>query len=198
LPDSKAFSVYRLTSGRFVIASSHLAGREHTGRGGECIYTHLVVLSRDDYQLFAFNPLPILRAIDQTPNLKTETRLNPFSISLPANPDRENAFDLDETTIHHLCLIVSSLAKNQRLIVSNCPNAFSLLACLLTAVEPSLREKLTFSFGLNYSPSRNFGLMFLDHDDPQTRRLVRGQNIDWLNLSDPNNRSNCPLLRRLD
>jgi hypothetical protein len=199
-PNSKAYAVYRLTSGRFVFACSCLAGHEHTARG-ERIYTHLVVLKSDDYQFFAFNPLPILQAIDQNPNLKPESRLELFALVLPTSAESVNTSDNtsepDEITINHLCLIVSSLSKNQRLIVTNIHDDFSFLNCLLNALAPSLREKLTFSFGLNYSPSRNFQLIFLNRDDPQTRRLIRGQNIEWLNLSDPEHRPTCPLLRPL-
>jgi len=195
--DSKAFAVYLLSSGRVVIASSRLAGREHTARGGERIYTHLVVLNHDEYKLFAFNPLQILQAIDQTPNLKPEARLNRFSISLPENFESGNSCEPDETMMNHLCLIVSSLLKGQRLIVSNSSNTFALLKCLLNGLSLSLREKITFSFGLNYSPSRNFQIIFLEQDDPQTRRLVRGQNIEWLNLQDSENRVKCPILRWL-
>ena len=43
-PTAVACSFYRLSTGRHCVASSRYAGVEHTGRGGQRVYTHLVLL----------------------------------------------------------------------------------------------------------------------------------------------------------
>jgi hypothetical protein len=53
---------YSLSSDRFCIAASHHAGAEHSGRGGQRVYTHNVIVSGDDLAKCGFNPFTIIRA----------------------------------------------------------------------------------------------------------------------------------------
>ena len=48
-PEVVGASFYSLPSGRLCVALSCLAGAEHTGRGGQRVYTHSVVFAAGDF-----------------------------------------------------------------------------------------------------------------------------------------------------
>ncbi len=56
-----AASIYKLTSGRLCVALSCSAGAEHTGRGGQRIYTHSVVFAAEEFAHCGFNAFHVLR-----------------------------------------------------------------------------------------------------------------------------------------
>ena len=71
---------YCLSSDRFCIALSHHSGAEYTGRGGQRVLTHNVIVSGDDLAKCGFNPFTIIRAL---PPAADSAKLPP-SGALPA------------------------------------------------------------------------------------------------------------------
>jgi len=76
--DTPAFAFYSLPSGRLCAACSCFAGAEHTGRGGQRVYTHSAVFSAKSFEEFGYNPFHVLRAMQR--DRVTEPKLNPQPI----------------------------------------------------------------------------------------------------------------------
>ena len=82
---------YPLPSGRFCVALSCPAGAEHTGRGGQRVYTHNVVIRADDWSLLGYNPFNVLRAMAAagltTPQLTPPAVLPALGLSVETSAD---------------------------------------------------------------------------------------------------------------
>ncbi len=88
--DASALLAFPLRGGRHCVAISRYAGMEHTGRGGQRVHSHIVVLDQQDYHQFAFNPVRVhaalAQAVGDVPIIETSAMLEPLSLSmLPAD-----------------------------------------------------------------------------------------------------------------
>jgi len=87
-PDPVGLSSYRLGSGRHCITYCCHAGREHTSRGGQRVYSHMVLLDPSSYRLFNSDPVRVHAALGEVvsrlgPLLKPPARLEPLSLDIP-------------------------------------------------------------------------------------------------------------------
>jgi hypothetical protein len=199
LNQAVGLSSYGLSAGRHCVGYSCYAGTEHTARGGQRVYTHLVVLDRETFRKFDFNPLPIHRAlgniVGETPDLKPANRLNSISLQLPKDTGAVREITIP---VEHVCAVASVLLNRDRLIAVGSVDPFGLLDWVLQVLAFPTRESLSVSIGLNFTPARKTQLTFLDEGDAQTQRLIRGQDIHWLNLSATADLPASPYVRWLD
>jgi hypothetical protein len=176
---------FRLTTGRFCIGYSCYAGTEHTARGGQRVYTRLAIIDHATFRQFGFNPLPIhailANVVGPSPSLKTSDRLDPLLLTTSYSSS-------DVAEISCTAKMISSLIKrileSRQVIAAGYMDQKNVLGWTIGLLPYSMREYLGVSIGLNYAPARKFQLTFLDRDDGQTKRLIRGQNIDWLEPAD--------------
>ncbi|NLE29017.1 MAG: hypothetical protein GX629_05040 [Phycisphaerae bacterium] len=180
-PDATAILSFPLTTGRFCIGYSCYAGTEHTARGGRRVYTRLAILDKETFRKFDFNPLPIhailAGVVGPTPSLNIPNRLDPLILSPQACSSPLIRMSSSAQTIGTFIKLV---LESRQIVAAGYPDPETILNWTITLVTFEFRAKLSVSIGLNYVPARKLQLTFLDHDDGQTKRLVRGRNIDWL------------------
>ena len=83
---------YCLPSGRLCVARSCYAGAEHTGRGGQRIYTHNCIFDASDFPSWGYNPFDVLRSMMESgttsPQLSPPPVLPQLQLSLTPDTHR--------------------------------------------------------------------------------------------------------------
>jgi len=177
---------YPLKSGRYCVACSRYAGTEHTARGGQRVYTHLILLDDESYRHFDLNPARIqaavVRAVGETLTLKPAA-LDPvlLAIQSTALPETYATY----TPIDVICRMAAALLEDKRTVVNGSDPATEILDKTLFILPFSVRQRLSASVGLNFSLSRHIQLSVIHGNTSETQRAIRGQGIEWLDLQAP-------------
>jgi len=184
-------SSYRLTTGRYCIGYSCYAGTEQTCRGGNRVYTHIAILDREAFEQFKFDPVLVHAAIGQAIGnsriLNPVTRLDPLELVIPEQ-NLQPPFQMD-----HVCQIIESALSNNLSIVVDAPSPFETFQWLLMAIPASIRECVSVTIGLKFSLARHIQLTFIEHDQGETKRIIRGHNIQWHDMEAPAPKSAWPV-----
>jgi hypothetical protein len=175
---------YPLPGGRLCIAASRHAGAEHTGRGGQRVYTHNFVVSGADFEAIGFNPFNLLRAI---PPMTTEMFNTPGG-AIPALELTVNAASASRMTSQCSVLLPVGvrLAAVQQLLegkptVLNLPCDWQAWAeALLLSIPAPLRTKVSFAAGLRFSAARPHTLSILRDEKNTVKGRVAPQGICFL------------------
>lgn len=192
---ARGLASYSLQSGRHCVAGSRCAGLEHTARGGERVYTDIVVLHRADYERFGFDPLAVVAALaregDSDVNLKLPVQLPPVSLT-PAPPAEKNsastAGGLDAPDVDRLIHILSVMMRRSRLVVPGVVEPWAVLRTLLSGMPPAVRKALSTSLGLRLSPARPFQLVLMQTPLSEVRKLLHSDEAalcEWSSLGRP-------------
>jgi len=185
-PHSVGLLSYSLSSGRYCVAYCCNAGREHTARGGQRVYAHMVLLSPADFAAFAHNPVRVHALLAEFvtrngPMLKPAPRTERVALPIPqpiwgkgcagyrppASPE-EAAW---------IWTLADALQSSQRLILAGTQEPLRLLEWAVLCLKPRARRRVDASAGLKYAPGRKMQLVLLAKDDPQIQRLIAGQDI---------------------
>lgn len=184
------FLVVCLGSKRVAVGWVRRAGTEHTGRGGERIHTHFVILRADQYGRFACNPLRVLAELDsavgKVPLLPEKKLMAPLSLQAdPAivafplsDPERESELATPQTP----CLLAGLLMDRQSVLLVAPTHAREVLEWSLMILPIAHRAELPLSFGLRFTPARSRGLTVVSSADSATLRAVRGHPIRLLGV----------------
>ncbi len=177
-----------LASGRFAIGVVRLAGREHTGRGGERVHTHFAILGDKQYSRFAANPLRVetalMAVVGGEPRLDVTERLT--SLRLDARPPTA-VFPVSEPRAESglsdpslLLAIVDTLLARRAVLLIARGHAREVLEWSLLLLPVGLRRMAGVSLGLRFAPARGLACTVLPCPDPATSRAVRGHPIQVL------------------
>lgn len=181
-------SFYRLPSDRFCVALSCEAGAEHTGRGGERIYTHNLIFDSEIFQRLGYNPFTLARAFvakgEFVPVLNPPVSLNEIEFDL-------EAFAKGFQPGFHPSLvetigpaILDRILRQDNLII-NLPDQWVETAeLLLLGIPGPLRYQVSLAAGLRFSLGRGHQLHLLFDDSPRTRASIIGQKIEIVDVSD--------------
>lgn len=171
---------YRLASGRQVVACCTPAGQEHTGRGGCRVYTHLAILTQDDYLAFYSNPILVHAAlalvIERTgPCLSPPSRLDPMFLA----PVREPAaFPRPCVQTTWLWAMVSQLlTDNRTTILTGLADWRTWLGWLWFMLPRDMRASVDVSVGLKYAPARGMRLVLMPDQSAPGRSLPTGKDV---------------------
>ncbi len=171
---------FRMNSGRFCVGHCSYAGTEQTGRGGNRVYTALVILDRAGFDRFDLNPVRVHSALGRAAGTKKVLdplpRLEPLELQMK-NPDYHPPFLVD-----HVCQIISNILNGQVMIVSGAAASLETLEWLMLALPIPARADLSTSVGLKFSSSRHTRLSFIPHDRGETKRMTYGHDIQWLDM----------------
>ncbi|UCD30425.1 MAG: hypothetical protein JSV03_08150, partial [Planctomycetota bacterium] len=171
--------VYELSSGRYCIAYSCHAGREQSSRGGQRVYTHMVLLNREDYQHFDYDPVRIHALLSslftqQGPLLKAPRRLEP--LSLPLNGFETLPMGLSART-EWIWAVANGLLENQKIMLVGATEPLPLLQWALLSLPLCLRRRIDISVGIKFSSNRQTQLILLPVDKDIKPRVVAERNI---------------------
>lgn len=186
---------YTLPSGRLCVAHSCCAGAEHTGRGGQRIYTINVVFDAGQFARAGFNPFQVLRSMAAAgltkPQLKPPSELPPVTLRMDeaGDPDtcpslfaiRHSPFDLESKLPSPLRrYVVHELLGETKLCVCIADDLQATAEALLLALPGPMRAKISLAAGLKFSVSRSYRLSVVTEDTGATEARISGQPIRYL------------------
>lgn len=182
--DATAYAIafYMLPSGRMCLAYSCFAGAEHTGRGGQRIYTLNIVFDETVFAQCSYNPFHIVRAIVaqgctspqlKPPKVLLELQLTLYDVEnpalLPASIGKVSAEWLE-----YLLQTVFTQKKKNIIIHSDNGWLDSAEAFYLGIPGP-MRARVPFSAGLRFSVGRAHRLQWLRDDRGAAKKRIAGQ-----------------------
>jgi hypothetical protein len=187
--DTSALMGFALPTGRFCVAYSDYAGTEHTARGGQRVYTHVVLLDPPGYRRFGCNPVRVSFALKSviggSPDPKPPAHLELLSLPLPSSVDgvvtktpRMFADGLTDQLTNMLAHVVSDC----RTVVAGVDSPLAALELLVMALPMFMREGLSFSVGVKFAPSRQTHFNLVDPDHGEMQRKMRGQNVQYFQM----------------
>jgi hypothetical protein len=160
-----AVAAYPLPTGRHCVAWSRTAGLEHTGRGGERIYTHILLLDTQAFDRFGCNPIAVRQAApsiaEGPPLLKPPAALPPLELIPRCRPTTAAPGHLCADL---LCAAAAELLAGGRLVVQEEPAAMDGLEWALMLLPLAVRRKLPVSVGLKTAPTRPVHLAWTGHE----------------------------------
>jgi hypothetical protein len=187
-PTAVGLASFELRSGRRCVFLSRNAGIEHTARGGYRVHTHVLVLDQPAFRRFYCHPLSVqaaaLRAIGAEPQPAPPTRLRPFLLRAETDENIRQASDATPATmdVDRLIHILSAVLGERCILVVGTPTPQRILHWVLEATPLAIRQRLSLSYGLKFSPSRRFQLVFAEASDSETQRIIRDhstERFDW-------------------
>ena len=164
--------------------SSNPAGAEHTGRGGQRIYTHSVVFAAEEFAACAFNPFHVLRAMIAADLHQPCLKPPPVLEEIVLNIDTQ--YDLMTTPKLHGdlcspagCRVLEGVLRDRCQVVDLQGDILSSTEALLLGLPGPARDKASFGAGLRYSPSRKRILHTLHDAKGTTKQRLVGQPVDY-------------------
>ncbi len=180
-----AVSFYQLPSSQLCVAISCFAGAEHTGRGGQRIYTHCVIFPADQFSACAFNPFNIAQAMVDadltTPTLKPPPQLETLSLQVSAMPTT-----LDDSCTTAICdnnaylIAIDRLLRDKAVIVNMDNDWLVATEAIMMSLPGPMRERVSFGSGLRYSTGRHFHLNMLSDETGVSKARSAGQRLEYL------------------
>ncbi len=183
-PAAVALSTYPLDSGRHCVAVSRAAGIEHTARGGQRIWTHIVVLDDAAYRAFACNPAAVAAALDRAGGPDATTAPPPALGVLrlystpPLIPEETLAIGID-----WLLSLSRAVLCGEPLLVCGVEKEMGVLGTLMVSLPLSARKALSVSCGLRYSAVRRMQVSIVATSASDARRVLRGQPISVCDIA---------------
>ena len=179
-----AASFYALPTGRLCIALSCPAGAEHTGRGGQRIYTHNAIFDTDEFVHCGFNPFHILRAMIAVglhePTLKPPPVLEEIILQIDTNYDNTATPRLHESLGDAMATrVLDGIFRHRGQIVDIASEWLSSAEALLLGIPGPARTKTSFGAGLRFSPSRKRDLHLLHDEKGMAKQRLVGQPVDY-------------------
>ncbi|MHC4441567.1 MAG: GAP1-N2 domain-containing protein [Planctomycetota bacterium] len=175
--DSVGLLSYVLSSGRHCIAYSCHAGREHTSRGGQRVYTHMILLDRDEYRQFNSNPVylhsRLADVVDREgPILEPQRQIE--RLQLPVAKPIQEPLSAQRGWIW---AVGSSLLAGERLILVGSAEPLLLLEWALLSIPRNIREGVDVSAGIKFSSNRSMQLLMVPSEKDVPTRISAAGNI---------------------
>ena len=175
---------YPLSGGRYCVSASRYGGTEHTGRGGERVWTDVVVLDEAAFRALGCNPIRIhgaLVAAVPGPQAKLPTVLEPMELrawdGLDASGRSVRAGEMDP-----FARVVFALLTGDSWVVAGAVPALGVLENAFDMVPVSQRGALSVSAGLGFCLGRRSSLAFVGSERQAAQRVMAGQNLRWCDL----------------
>ena len=177
---------YRLNSGRHCISYCCHAGFEPSARGGQRVYTYIVLLDREGFRRFDADPIRIHSLLaDKVKNsgliLQNQQGLDPLALPVPeSSGDEKMEISLPALPAEDDCIEAIGLAlrTEHRLILVGTDNPWLFLEGTLLSLPLSVREQVDVSVGLKFSPSRQMQLVLVPDEQDAPARLLAGQDVE--------------------
>ena len=183
---------FSLPGGRHCVCHVRPAGPEHTGRGGQRIYTHAAIIDRETFERFGADAVRVHAALSQVvvsraPLDKCAT-LDPLALPVPVVPASKSAEMLmpvlgregsaEEAGFAYL---ISEVLRPQAVpwLVVGAAAPMVLLDVLLTSLPLPVRTRVALSAGITYARERRIDVALIEPDDGLTQRAIKGHSARW-------------------
>lgn len=184
----RAVEFYPLPSGRLALSLSVNAGAEQTGRGGQRIFTYIVVFAEEYLERCGYSPHSIIRAMITAglhqPQLKPPATLPELQLILvdPSPPNQGVDVvtlpeSLNEAWFTH---VLGEILSGQEILINLDKGWSDSAEALLTAVPGPMRSKISFTTGLRYSLARHFRMAVLLDDHQTAKKKISGQKVMYM------------------
>lgn len=177
-PHGCGLASFTMQSGRRCVFLSQNAGVEHSARGDYRVHTHVLLFDPHVYRSLHCDPLAIASAAraalgnawlsDQPPPALTCLTLDVNAASVACSEFA--GWSPAPAEVEGLLTVLSCLLCGRRVLVQGPPNLQRLLAWLWSGVPAGMRDALSLSCGLRFSPSRSFPLVLLEGRGSPGRR----------------------------
>lgn len=192
-PTAAGLASFKLRSGRHCILLSRSAGIEHTARGGYRIHTHVLVMDPLAFRRLHCDPLSVeaaaLPAITEDLLGSPPTRLDPLLLAgqpkQPAGKEADAVVPPLTADVDCMMHILSAVLDGRSIMVVAAPVPRQTLRRILGAAPMAVRRELSLSYGLKFSPSRPFQLVFTNAERSETERIVRDHDMDIFHWQSP-------------
>ena len=180
-----AAAFYPLPTKRLCVAYSCLAGTEHTGRGGQRVYTHNVIFSAGDFARFSYNPFEVVRAMLQSgaaaPQLKPAAVLSELVLNLPDGGGEALCLTTPKTLAAEFRRFVLQRILHGEPVILDMDAAWMETAeIVLLGIPSSDRCKVSFSAGLRFATARRHRLQLLHDPKGIARARTAAQPVAFL------------------
>jgi hypothetical protein len=183
-----AAGFYDLPRGRFCVAVSCAAGAEHTGRGGQRIYTHNVVFARELFPDCGYNPFAVVRSMIEAGLASPELKPPPVlpELELTVQPWPPGTTDAAFGTVLSPAwgrAILNDLLQDESVIVNLPGNWLPVAEALLLGVPGPARQSISLGAGMKFSVGR-FHRLSLSHDEPGViKSRIAGRPVKYIDPS---------------
>lgn len=181
LPHGAAF--YKLPSDRFCLALSCCAGAEHTGRGGQRIYTHNILFELDQFIEIGFDPIGLLQAMEKAglnnPQLKPPASLDRVELAVQVCSSGSVEEMESELSSAWKAYTVSEILSNHKLVLNTPANWSSTLRAIIAGLPGPMRSQISFSAGLKFSLSRDCSIVLLTDDRTHVTSKTAGRSLAY-------------------
>jgi len=193
-PHAVGMLAYAMASGRYCVAYCSHAGREHTARGGQRVYTHMVLLTPADFTAFQNNPVRIHALLAdlvsrQGPMLKVVPRVERLGLPVmkPSWGKGCGGFrpPASQAEAEWIWSMADALQSGRRLVLAGVREPLRLLEWAVLCLKLRVRRGMDVSAGLKYAPGRRMQLVLLPKEDAQTQRLIAGQDVELRRVGQP-------------
>lgn len=182
---SQTVAFYPLPEGRFCVAISRPAGAEHTGRGGQRIYTQNVIIDAEDFRATGYNPFVIRRAMISKgldiPQLKPPASLPRVELEIPDSSVEPAKLAMHESLYATCrCHLLNGLLEGRSFVVNLDDDWLASAEAVLLGIPGPMRAEISLSAGLRFSVGRINRLQVLRDDSLTTRSRLAGQPVEYL------------------
>jgi hypothetical protein len=182
---AQGIAFYPLPTGRFCVGLSCPAGAEHTGRGGQRVYTHNAIIGPDDWPRWGYNPFNLFRAMVAAglsePQLKPPAVLPPLELPLDTAAggrcDASLPLALDSPSRRY---ILQGLLEERHLIVNINGGWLETAEALILGIPGPIRLAVPFGAGLRFSAGRPHRLDLLSDEEGVAKRRLAGQPVEYV------------------
>lgn len=179
-----AVSFYELPTRRLCVSISTTAGAEHTGRGGQRVYTHIAVFDAQAFPQVGYNPFVVARAMVAAgwaePELKPPQVLP--ELPLPLADDSTPRSLRFAAAIQSACRkqVLSCMLGNRSVVLDIRESWLETAELLLLGIPGSLRNKTSVAAGLKFSAGRCQRLNVMQDENNVARNRSAGQPIEFI------------------
>ena len=184
-----AVSFCALPTGRLCVACSCYAGAEHTGRGGQRVYTVSVVFESGEFAAWSFNPFAIVRAMSAagllTPQLKPQAVLDEVrlvSVESAFQGGNEQGRDAQRDVRGETAPtgVLERLLENRSTVLNTASDPLATAEWILAGVPGPLRATMPFSAGVRFSVGRTHRWQVVFDEKHACREKVRGKQMEYV------------------
>lgn len=179
-----AAAFYVLPTGRLCAAYSCHAGAEHTGRGGQRVYTHNAIFDASEFAACGYNPCNVFRAMHAagltTPQLTPTQTLPEIRLIVEQGCPLQGS---DVRIPDRMPIILQALLNEQCMIVNVPDGWLDSAEALLISLPGPLRSKIGFSAGLRFSMGRPHRLQLLFDDGKAARTRRAGPSTQFVDCT---------------
>ena len=183
---------YSMASGRRCVSYCCHAGKEQSGRGGQRVYTHMVLLDRSTFALFDSDVTSVHGALgcivsEKGPILTIANALDPLALNIPTLPvgqeGRCTLAALPNGTADWLWPVAGELLAGRKAALIGLENPLTFLKWLLLILPRSTREMVDVSVNVSFSPTRRLKLILLPDISIHVEKLLAAQTMTLARIS---------------